>query len=158
MVFAIGGAMLAARAVEEQAESRVATGVGLALLAALFLGGLSVTLDAGGDRDPVWTIFMVRVSSVIALWVVVAIRRPSFERVRPNLFLLVAAGLLDNTANLMFALATSRGLLSVVAVLSSLYPVTTVLLARFVLRERMHPWQLAGVAAALGGVSLISLG
>ena len=159
MVLAIGGAVLAARAVDEQADSRVATGVGLALLAVLLLGGLSVTLDAGGSRDPVWTIFMVRVSSVIALWIVVAVRRPSFERVRPNLLVLVTAGLLDNTANLMFALATSRpGLLSVVAVLSSLYPVTTVLLARLVLRERMHPWQLAGVAAALAGVSLISLG
>ena len=158
MVLAIGGVVLASRTRDEEGASGVATGVGLALLAALLLGGMSVCLDAGGDRDPAWTIFMVRVSSVTALWIAVALRRPSFEGVRPNLWLLVGAGLLDNTANLMFVLATSRGLLSIVAVLASLYPVTTVLLARVVLDERLERWQLAGVVAALGGVALISLG
>lgn len=158
MVLAIGGVVLASRAPDAQGDSRVATGVGLALLAALLLGGMSVALDAGGDRDPAWTIFMVRVSSVTALWIAVALRRPSFEGVGPNLWLLLGAGLLDNTANLMFVLASSRGLLSIVAVLASLYPVTTVLLARGVLRERMERWQLAGVVGALGGVVLISLG
>jgi drug/metabolite transporter (DMT)-like permease len=140
------------------AATRVAPGVGLALLAALLLGGMSVTLDAGGDRDPSWTIFMVRVSSVTALWIAVAARRPSFDGVRPNLALLVGAGILDNMANLLFAMASSRGLLSLVAVLASLYPVTTVLLARVVLRERLERWQQLGVVAALGGVALISLG
>ena len=117
-----------------------------------------VALDAGGDRDPVWTVFMVRVSSVALLWLVVAARRPSFATVRPNLATLVGAGVLDNLANLLFVLAAARGLLSLVSVLGSLYPVVTVVLARVVLDERLARWQLVGVAGALTGVALISLG
>ncbi len=119
---------------------------------------MMVALDAGGDRDPVWTIVMVRVSSSAALWLVVAARRPSFAAVPPNLWLLVGAGMLDNLANLLFVLASTRGLLSLVAVAGSLYPVVTVLLARVVLHERLQRWQLVGVSAALAGAALISLG
>ncbi len=158
MVLAIGGVVLAARA-RNAAEPgrRVAAGLGLALLAALFLGAMVVALDAGGDRDPIWTIFMVRVSSVTALWLIVAVRRPSLDGVRPNLGVLAGAGILDNLANLLFVLASARGLLSVVSVLGSLYPVVTVILARVVLDERLGRWQLVGVAAAMSGVVLISL-
>jgi drug/metabolite transporter (DMT)-like permease len=70
----------------------------------------------------------------------------------------VSAGVLDSLANLLFTLASARGLLSVVSVLGSLYPVVTVMLARVVLDERLTEWQLVGVAGALGGVALISLG
>lgn len=158
MALAIGGVVLAARA-RNAAEPgrRVAAGLGLALLAALFLGAMVVALDAGGDRDPIWTIFMVRVSSVTALWLIVAVRRPSLDGVRPNLGVLAGAGILDNLANLLFVLASARGLLSVVSVLGSLYPVVTVILARVVLDERLGRWQLVGVAAAMSGVVLISL-
>ena len=159
MVLAIGGVVMASRARDEAAPGRrLATGAGLALLAALLLGAMVVALDAGGDRDPVWTVFMVRVSSVALLWLVVAARRPSFETVRPNLATLVGAGVLDNLANLLFVLAAARGLLSLVSVLGSLYPVVTVVLARLVLDERLARWQLVGVAGALTGVALISLG
>lgn len=160
MVLAIGGVVMASRAPDEAAVPgrRPATGAGLALLAALLLGAMVVALDAGGDRDPVWTVFMVRVSSVALLWTVVAARRPSFGTVRPNLATLVGAGVLDNLANLLFVLAAARGLLSLVSVLGSLYPVVTVVLARVVLDERLARWQLVGVAGALTGVALISLG
>ena len=159
MVLAIGGVVMASRARDEAAPGRrLATGAGLALLAALLLGAMVVALDAGGDRDPVWTVFMVRVSSVALLWLVVAARRPSFVTVRPNLATLVGAGVLDNLANLLFVLAAARGLLSLVSVLGSLYPVVTVVLARVVLDERLARWQLVGVAGALTGVALISLG
>jgi drug/metabolite transporter (DMT)-like permease len=158
MVLAIGGIVLVARAHDEDPTNRVAAGVWLGLLAALLLGSMVVALDAGGDRDPVWTIFMVRVSSVAVLWLVAAARRPSFAAMRPNVWLLVGAGVLDNLANLLFVLASARGLLSLVAVAGSLYPVVTVLLARAVLDERLQRWQLAGVAVALVGVALISLG
>jgi drug/metabolite transporter (DMT)-like permease len=159
MVLAIGGVVMASRARDEAAPGRrLASGAGLALLAALLLGAMVVALDAGGDRDPAWTVFMVRVSSVALLWLVVAARRPSFETVRPNLATLVGAGVLDNLANLLFVLAAARGLLSLVSVLGSLYPVVTVVLARVVLDERLARWQLVGVAGALTGVALISLG
>ena len=159
MVLAIGGVVLAARARDEaEPGRRLATGAGLALLAALLLGAMVVALDAGGDLDPPWTVLLVRVSSVVTLWLVVAARRPSFAAVRPNRSLLVGAGVLDNLANLLFAAAAARGLLSLVSVLGSLYPIVTVVLARFVLDERLARWQLAGVSAALLGVALISFG
>ena len=158
MAVAVGGVILAARAHDEDRATRVATVVLLALLAAAFLGCMVVALDAGGDRDPIWTIFMVRVSSSVVLWSVVALRRPSFAAMRPNMGPLVGAGVLDNTANLLFVLASARGLLSLVAVVGSLYPVVTVLLARVVLRERLRRWQLVGVIAALAGATMISLG
>jgi drug/metabolite transporter (DMT)-like permease len=159
MVLAIGGVVLAARARDAAEPDRtVAAGVGLALLAALLLGAMVVALDAGGDRDATWTIFVVRVSSVTVLWLLVAVRRPSLDGVRPNLGVLAGAGVLDNLANLLFVLASARGLLSVVAVLGSLYPVVTVILARVALDERLGRWQLVGVVVAMGGVALISLG
>jgi drug/metabolite transporter (DMT)-like permease len=75
---------------------------------------------------------------------------------RGQLGTLVAVGVLDNGANLLFVLASQRGLLSLIAVLASLYPVTTVLLARVSLHERLSRVQIVGVVAALAGVALIA--
>jgi drug/metabolite transporter (DMT)-like permease len=69
---------------------------------------------------------------------------------------LAAIGISDIVANGAYALAASRGSLSVAAVLASLYPVVTVLLARGILAERLRPVQSVGVVAALGGVILLS--
>ncbi len=77
---------------------------------------------------------------------------------RSALPFIVAVGILDTGANGLFALATTEGYLSLVAVLGSLYPVVTVLLAFGVLRERIAPHQLAGAAATLAGVALIAAG
>jgi drug/metabolite transporter (DMT)-like permease len=74
------------------------------------------------------------------------------------LLLLLGVGVTDTGATLLYAAATTRGLLSVVAVLSSLYPIVIVVLARTLLAERVARPQLAGVAIALGGVALISAG
>jgi drug/metabolite transporter (DMT)-like permease len=65
--------------------------------------------------------------------------------------------LLDSAANVSYLLATREGLLSVVAVVASLYPAGTVFLARVVLGERLGPQRLAGVAAALVAVALIAI-
>jgi drug/metabolite transporter (DMT)-like permease len=68
------------------------------------------------------------------------------------------AGTLDVTATGLYGLANREGSLSIVAVVGSLYPVMTVLLARIVLRERLARVQAVGVAAALAGVALIAAG
>jgi drug/metabolite transporter (DMT)-like permease len=75
-----------------------------------------------------------------------------------DLPILAAVGLGDLGANFMFGLASNRGLVSLVSVLGALYPVVTVLLARFVLAERLRFIQIIGVAVALAGVVLISTG
>jgi drug/metabolite transporter (DMT)-like permease len=71
---------------------------------------------------------------------------------------LLAIGALDISANALFAAASTEGLVSLVAVLASLYPVVTILLARVVLGEHVRRVQQAGIASVLAGVALISAG
>jgi len=88
-----------------------------------------------------------------------AIALPSrLEFSAPAVPALVVIGALDVTANSLFAIASTKGLLSLVSVAGSLYPVTTVLLARAVLGERLARVQQVGVALALGGVAMIAAG
>jgi drug/metabolite transporter (DMT)-like permease len=74
-----------------------------------------------------------------------------------NLPSLVAVGILDTAANVLYAWSSTLGLISLAAVLASLFPVVTVVLARVVLRERMSAGQSTGVVCALAGVALIAL-
>jgi drug/metabolite transporter (DMT)-like permease len=85
------------------------------------------------------------------------VRAPLLSPRRDRL-LLGAYGLLDMTATGLYALANRHGLLSVVAVVGSLYPAATIALARVTLHERVGPLAAAGVALALGGVLLIAGG
>jgi drug/metabolite transporter (DMT)-like permease len=80
------------------------------------------------------------------------------RNVRPHLPTLALIGTFDVLANFAFAAASTKGLISLVSVASSLYPVVTVLLARTLLAERVHRIQEIGVAAALSGVVLIAAG
>ena len=156
---ALAGVALASREEGEGgAGPKVATGVGLALLSALGFGCFFVGLDAGSEDDLWWALVFVRGASVAALVVAVLVLRPRLSVGRPDAGALVAIGLLDVTANGLFAAAANEGLVSVVAVLGSLYPVVTILLARVVLEERVRPLQQAGIAAVLGGVALIAAG
>ena len=158
VVVAILGVLLASRH-RDAAGLRVSgRAVGLAVVAALSLGGLAVLLSEAGRHDPTWAVLSVRITAVVLIGAAVLVRRPAIAMDRGLGLTLVAVGVLDSGANLLFVLASQRGLLSLVAVLASLYPVATVLLARGVLKERLSRPQLAGVAAALAGVVLIAAG
>jgi drug/metabolite transporter (DMT)-like permease len=76
---------------------------------------------------------------------------------RSDLLLAAAAGALDSTANTAFLLASRHGELAVVAVITALYPASTVLLARFALSERIHRLQLGGLGLAAAAVVLLAL-
>jgi drug/metabolite transporter (DMT)-like permease len=161
MALALGGVALASREAGEPAVTRArrtSAGVGLALIAALGFGGFFVAIAAASDPDP-WTAILVQRSTGLALILAaVAVVRPRFA-VRPlETAALVAIGVLDLSANLLFALASTRGLVSLVGLLGSLYPVVTVLLAAGFLGERPRSNQWAGVAAALAGVAMIGAG
>lgn len=158
VALAIIGVILAARHRDESGARVHPRAVGLALIAAGMLGLLVVLLDAGGSTDPAWTVLLVRVGALSLLAVALLVRRPSFAMGRGQLGTLAAVGVMDNGANLLFVLAAQRGLLSLIAVLASLYPVATVLLARGVLHERLGRTQVVGVVMALSGVALIALG
>ena len=96
--------------------------------------------------------------SLTAFTIAAVATRSSIRAAQGSLVLIAVAGVLDAAANLFYLLSTREGLLSLVAVLTSLYPAATVLLARFVLKERLTRPQLLGLALAATGVTLIALG
>ena len=126
-------------------------------MAAVAFGLFLVSVRYASRPDPLLGVLAVRAGSVGGLIVLALAFRPRIRLQRRDLSTLVAVGVLDVGADVLFAIATTIGLLSIVSVLSSLYPVATVILARLVLDERMTGIQLAGILLAFGGVLLISL-
>jgi drug/metabolite transporter (DMT)-like permease len=150
-----------AASLEKQLDARgrrIGAGVGFALLAALGFGCSLIALSKAAAGSALWVPLSMRAVGVPLIVTTVLVLRPPAEGLRASWRLLVGVGVCDTTANLLFGLATKRGLLSVVSVLASLYPVVLVALARLLLHERIAKHQLAGVAVVLGGVALISAG
>jgi drug/metabolite transporter (DMT)-like permease len=156
-VAAVGGSVAASVEVRPQ-RTQLAAGVGWAALAMLAFGAYYIPMHAASQQDWLWPAFLFRCTSVTLVWTVVIIRRAWPSGLRPHWLALIAIGLLDTGGNALFAAASSHGLLSIVSVLASLYPVVTVLLARLVLGERVQRTQDAGVIVALVGVVLITAG
>jgi drug/metabolite transporter (DMT)-like permease len=159
IVLALAGVSLAAR--EEPREgggARLAVGVGLAAAAATGIGLFLVGMDAASDDGVLWALFFARVVSVAALVIAALFARPDLPAARPHLAAIGAIGVLDLSANGLFALAATEGLVSVASVCSSLYPVVTIALARSVLSERVRPSQQAGVVLVMAGVVGIAAG
>jgi drug/metabolite transporter (DMT)-like permease len=158
VVAALAGVALVSREPGEGGRSRAA-GVGLALLAAAGFGLYFVLLDAAaGEAGAPWAVLVSR-GTATALSVAAALVLGAALRVSGRLVpAVVAVGLCDVGANVLFGLATTRGLVSVVSVLASLYPVVTVVLARLVLAERTSAVQRTGAVAALAGAALITAG
>ena len=133
--------------------------LGLALLAALGFGSFFVLLDsATEDAGAPWALLLVRVGEVALLATLAVAVRPRMPAGVRDASPLLIVGALDFLATALFALATTEGLLSVVAVVGSLYPAVTVVLARVVLAERVSRWQELGVVVTLVGVMAISAG
>jgi drug/metabolite transporter (DMT)-like permease len=132
--------------------------VGLALIAALGFGGFFVGIAAASQADPWSAILFQRTTGLVLIVAAVAVARPRLAVGARMSAALAVVGVLDLTANLLFALASTRGLVSLVGLLGSLYPVVTVLLARGVLREHLRPLQWAGAGGAVVGVAMISAG
>jgi drug/metabolite transporter (DMT)-like permease len=161
IVAAVVGVVLASRELDEpHPEGHVPerTSIALALVAALGFGTFFVGMDAGADASVPWALLANRVASVTAVLLVVGAARVPLPGSPRRLAPLVLVGLLDAGANGLYAWGTTEGLVSVVAVLGSLYPVATVLLARLVLGERVRRVQEVGIVAALAGVVLIAAG
>ena len=156
-VAAIGGSVGAS--LELRAKRRqIAAGVGWAVLAMLAFGAYYVPMHAASTQDWLWPAFLFRCTSVTLVWSVVLVRRARPTGLRGHWPALIAIGFLDTGGNALYAAASSHGLISVVSVLASLYPVVTVLLARLLLGERVQRTQDVGVVVALVGVVLITAG
>ncbi len=161
---AVGGAGVAligavlASVEERRAESpERGQAVALAVVAALALGLFVYFLGLGSrEGDALSTLVGARVGSLALLVVAAAAIRAPLRIPRAALWAVAAVGLADVSANALFAFASGHGLLSLVAVLGSLYPVVTVLLAHVLLGERLTRAQRAGIALALVGVAAIA--
>jgi drug/metabolite transporter (DMT)-like permease len=159
IIVTVGGVVAASlEPLPEGAGRKLATGVPLALLAALGFGSSILGLNRISQAGVVWGTLTLRLTVVPLVCIVALLVRPSATRLRLTLPLLVAVGLFDTGANLLYGASARHGLISVVSVLGSLYPIVLVVLARLVLAERIARPQLAGVVAALAGVVLISAG
>ena len=161
LALAVAGVLLASREQHDDAE-RASAGrlsILLALAAATGFGTYFVLADQAADASVLWLLLLARLVVVPVLAVLVlAGGRARAPLRRDDAAGLAVAGTLDVGATALFALATTRGALSIVAVVGALYPVATVLLARVLLNERLQPAQVAGVAAAFAGVALIVAG
>lgn len=159
VALAIAGVIAASlEPLPEGGGRRLGTGVGFALIAAFSFGWSLVGLGraaAGGVAFATMTMRLAAVPIGIVLALTLQPRGPASSR---GWLLLVAIGVIDTGATLLYAAAATKGLLSIVAVLSSLYPIVIVALARLLLAERVARTQLAGVGVALAGVALISAG
>lgn len=142
---------------EHRAAGRAA--IGLALVAAVGFGTFFVGIDrASATAEVPWVIVISRSCSLVLVLIAALVARPQLPRDAGSVGGLAIIGLLDLGANGLFAIATTEGLLSVVAVLGSLYPAVTVVLARFVLSEQVSRTQGLGIGLTLLGVVAISAG
>jgi drug/metabolite transporter (DMT)-like permease len=131
---------------------REAVGAGAAF------GAFFILLSLAGDDSGLWPLIGARSASLGIVALIALMGRRTLRPAPGSLRLIAAAGILDVAANLLFLAASRVGLLSLVAVLTSMYPGATVVLARFVLHERLHRLQLVGLACAALGVALIAVG
>ncbi len=139
-------------------EAGARSGIELGLLAGLGIGLFNVTITRVDEELVFGPLTIVRVAALVVLALALLARRQRVAlpaRLAPAI---VAIGLLDMAANAGFLLAEQTGSLAVAAVLSSLYPVITVILATIVLRERVTRSHAAGIALALLAIVLIATG
>jgi drug/metabolite transporter (DMT)-like permease len=160
IALAVGGAVATSYEPGEGSQRpRLAAGVPWALLAAVCFGAFFIPMHEASEGDFLWATLVFRSSSTTLVLLAVLLTRPRLSRSRRDLPVLAAIGLADTGGNVLFAAASAQdGLVSVVSVLASLYPVVTVLLARLYLRERITRLQEAGAAVTLAGVVLVSAG
>lgn len=120
----------------------------LSLVAGLAFGLFFVAVDHAGHDAGIWPLVGARLASVSLFAVLATAGVTASSLTRRAAGAAVGCGVLDASANVLYVLALDHGLLSIVSVLTALYPASTVLLARYVLGERLTPVQRAGLGAA----------
>ena len=154
----IVGIVVLSREPRRRAGQRLAAGAGLAMVAALGFGLFIVGLDAGADESAPWAVVAARSASVTLAVVAALVTSAATHVPRALVPAIVAVGVFDTGANVLVALAVTLGAAGVVAVLSALYPLATVTLARLVLHERLDASRRVGGGVALAGAVLVAAG
>ena len=153
--------LLAVVLVSSSAETSAAegmSGIPEAIGAGFAFGLFFILLDQAGDDAAMWPILSMRATSLILVAGALFGTRTSLRPAPGTFWGIALSGILDVAANVFYLLSTQHGLLSLVAVITSMYPAATVVLARLFLNERLTPTQLSGLGFAAAGVTLIALG
>ena len=137
--------------------SRPPEGIGLAVLAGIGFAGFFMCIKQAGNGSAFWIAAASRASSLVLTGVIVLLSRTFRDTGAFHSGLAVLAGCLDVSGSVLFIRASQTGRLDAAVVLTSLYPVVTVLLARLFLREHFTRWKAIGMIAALLAVPMISL-
>src|SRR5579859_7782751 len=161
-LFQVAGFVLALLAIilisrPERAKGRP-VGIGLALIAGCGFGCFFILISRVTAGSTFWPLAVARLVSVLFLLLIMRVRQQQSQQAAPKLtltLLIVLAGVLDALGNAFFVFSSHAGRLDVAAVLSSLYPAATVLLAALVLHERVTRIQAIGIVLALIAVPLI---
>jgi drug/metabolite transporter (DMT)-like permease len=156
VVLALGSILLVSREPSTTTARRPVKPLLAALVSGLGFGGFFILLKQAPEEAGMWPLLGARLASITMVVLLALAARQTLRPGTGAMRVIVVAGVLDMAANVLYLLAAQRGLLSLVAVLVSLYPATTLLLARYVLGERLHPLQIVGVFAALASVGLIA--
>lgn len=132
-------------------------GVGLAVLAGISFGLFLIAGKQAGHHGVFWPLVTARMVSTALMVMIVAFSPRDAQPLRPVLWPVALSGLLDSAGNALFIAATRHGRLDVAAVLSSLYPASTVILARFLLKEKIDKLQAIGIVCAITSIALIAV-
>jgi uncharacterized membrane protein len=133
-------------------------GLGVALASGVAIGFFFLTLAQTGRDAGMWPLVMARLTSVTLFTALAVARRQTLRMPVRTAGLAMVGGIIDMLANVVYLLAAREGPLSLVVTLSSLYPASTVLLARVVLGERLNLLQVSGVGCALAAIVMIVSG
>ena len=154
----LAGIVALSREPASESQRRLAAGTALAVVAALGFGLFFVGIDAGADESASWAVVAARVASTTFAVAAALALRTSLRAPAAVLPMIAAVGIFDTGANVFVAAATTHGTVGIVAVLSALYPVVTVVLAWVVLGERLSPAKRVGGVVALVGAALVAAG
>ncbi len=159
VVVGIGLAIVAVILVSRVPSDRPGpSGLGLALIAGVSIGAFGVVIAQISDDHAFGPLVIIRAAEAVLIGAIIIIGRQPWRVERRLLPALSGVGLLDMTGNAWFILAIQSGALAVAAVLSSLYPVVTVILATVFLRERVTPTHAVGIVLAMVAIACIAVG
>jgi drug/metabolite transporter (DMT)-like permease len=153
VALAIVAIILVSQTGEVEAGKRVSAGVPIAVASGIAIGIFLVFLARTGPSAGMWPLVAARAMSVALFTALGVIARTQLKPSRTAVPIIVAGGALDMLANILYLLAVRQGPLSIVATLTSLYPASTIILARVVLGERLRFLQQMGVVCA--GVAIV---
>lgn len=130
----------------------------LAFLSASMFGFCVLFMAKGGQINSATTVVVMRVAQVGTMLIVALLLRTFGGLQKSDIPVLAAVGSLDAVANVLFTTAAGLGMLSIVSVLGSLFPIATGILAWWFLKERLIPVQYLGIVVTMAGVAAITSG